>query len=150
MNHTYTGFMGNFVDWHAEFCSLFSSLKTVRKEIDHSAFSFLNAFCFLCCPRQGGTIEVMSEIYSFEKILYSQCLTGWHIPHVYFFVVVARNTYIFNISAVLPVPAFLKASFVRDFTFFCNSGYPHSKNHWVVLTQHWVKYGQPQPLGYVF
>jgi len=26
----------------------------------------------------------------------------------------------------------------------------HSKNGWVVLTQLWVKYGQAQPLGYIF
>jgi len=26
----------------------------------------------------------------------------------------------------------------------------HSKNCWVVLTQLWVKYGQTQPLGYIF
>jgi len=26
----------------------------------------------------------------------------------------------------------------------------HSKKCWVVLTQLWVKYGQTQPLGYIF
>jgi len=26
----------------------------------------------------------------------------------------------------------------------------HSKKCWVVLTQFWVKYGQTQPLGYIF
>jgi len=26
----------------------------------------------------------------------------------------------------------------------------HSKIYWVVLTQLWVKYGQTQPLGYIF
>jgi len=26
----------------------------------------------------------------------------------------------------------------------------HSKNCWVVLTQLWVRYGQTQPLGYIF
>jgi len=28
--------------------------------------------------------------------------------------------------------------------------YAHSKKCWVVLTQFWVKYGQTQPLGYIF
>jgi len=26
----------------------------------------------------------------------------------------------------------------------------HSEKCWVVLTQFWVKYGQTQPLGYIF
>jgi len=26
----------------------------------------------------------------------------------------------------------------------------HSKNYWFVLIQLWVKYGQTQPLGYIF
>jgi len=30
------------------------------------------------------------------------------------------------------------------------AGFIHSKNCWVVLTQVWVKYGQTQPLGYIF
>jgi len=28
--------------------------------------------------------------------------------------------------------------------------YIYSKKCWVVLTQFWVKYGQTQPLGYIF
>jgi len=32
----------------------------------------------------------------------------------------------------------------------CNMFSAHSKKYWVVLTQFWVKYGQTQPLGYIF
>jgi len=37
-----------------------------------------------------------------------------------------------------------------DRIYFYSLTRPHSKKCWVVLTQFWVKYGQTQPLGYIF